>query len=92
MREHDEDTIDHDIAIQRGPNGPGPNGMETGMCTTTHGTLTLAAMLRDPLIEAVMRSDGVSPDDFAALMFRVRDSLSVRAWSDAPKRDVVEAW
>jgi hypothetical protein len=66
--------------------------METAMCTTTFGTLTLANMLTDPLIKAMMRSDGVSEDDFAALMFRVQDTLAVRAWSVEPAREVVEAW
>jgi hypothetical protein len=54
------------------------NGMETAMCTTTFGTLTLACMLTDPLIQAVMRSDRVSEDDYAALLFRVKDTLADR--------------
>jgi hypothetical protein len=48
------------------------------MCTTTFGTLTLAALLSDPLTRAMMRSDGVSERDFAALLFRVKDSLADR--------------
>jgi hypothetical protein len=48
------------------------------MCTTTFGTLTLAALLSDPLTQAMMRSDGVSERDFAALLFRVKDSLADR--------------
>jgi hypothetical protein len=48
------------------------------MCTTTSGTLTLAALLSDPLTRAMMRSDGVSERDFAALLFRVKDSLADR--------------
>jgi hypothetical protein len=58
--------------------------METAMCTTTSGTLTLAGMLNDPLIQAVMRSDGVSEDDHAALLFRVKETLAEReTWSEA---------
>jgi hypothetical protein len=45
------------------------------MCTTTFGTLTLATMLTDPLIQAMMRSDRVSEDEHAALLFRVKDRL-----------------
>ena len=48
------------------------------MCTTTQGTLTLAAMLNDPLILAVMRSDGVSEREHATLWFRVKDTLAER--------------
>jgi hypothetical protein len=48
------------------------------MCTTTFGTLTLAALLSDPLTQAMMRSDGVSQCDFAALLFRVKDTLADR--------------
>jgi hypothetical protein len=48
------------------------------MCTTTFGTLTLAGMLNDPLILAMMRSDGVSEGEHAALLFRVKDTLAVR--------------
>ena len=48
------------------------------MCTTTLGTLTMATMLTDPLIQAVMRSDRVSERDYAALLFRVKDSLAER--------------
>jgi predicted YcjX-like family ATPase len=58
--------------------------METAMCTTTSGTLTLATMLTDPLILAVMRSDHVSEDDHAALLFRVKDRLAERAWQVEP--------
>ena len=54
------------------------------MCTTTSGTLTLASMLTDPLILAMMRSDRVSADDHAALLFRVKDRLAERAWPVRP--------
>ncbi len=53
------------------------------MCTTTSGTLTLATMLTDPLIRAMMRSDHVSEDDHAALLFRVKDRLAER---EAPRQ------
>ncbi|MGD0431232.1 MAG: hypothetical protein ABSA58_09080 [Acetobacteraceae bacterium] len=35
-------------------------------------------MLSDPLIKAVMRSDGVSEGDHAALLYRVKDRLAER--------------
>ena len=60
------------------------------MCTTTFGTLTLAAMLGDPLIQAMMRSDGVSDREHAALLFRVKDSLADRECTQAPERDMPE--
>jgi hypothetical protein len=58
------------------------------MCTTTFGTLTFAAMLSDPLIQAMMRSDKVSESDHAALLHRVKDTLEVR---DRSMRRVEEA-
>ena len=58
------------------------------MCTTTFGTLTLAAMLTDPLIQAVMRSDHVSERDYAALLFRVKDTLTERGWPAEPAREL----
>lgn len=61
------------------------------MCTTTWGTLTLATMLSDPLIQAVMRSDGVSERDYAALLFRVKDRLHERQWPSPPAREMAEA-
>jgi hypothetical protein len=48
------------------------------MCTTTINTLTLAALLRDPLIQLVMRSDNVSESDHSELLYRVKDSLAAR--------------
>jgi hypothetical protein len=54
-------------------------GMVTVMCTTTISTLTLAALLRDPLIQMVMRSDNVSEQDHSELLYRVQDSLIARA-------------
>ncbi len=51
------------------------------MCTTTtSGALDLAGMLSDPLILAMLHSDGVSERDYEALLFRVKDSLDERAW------------
>lgn len=43
-----------------------------------HGTepLTLASMLADPLIRMVMRSDGVSEEDFASLWQRAEGALA----------------
>lgn len=49
------------------------------MCTTTISTLTLAALLQDPLIQMVMRSDNVSEEDHSELLYRVKDSLSTRS-------------
>ena len=48
------------------------------MCMSTYDTLTLASMLNDPLIRAMMRSDGVSERDHEALLFRVKDTLESR--------------
>ncbi len=61
------------------------------MCTTTIGTLTLAAMLNDPLIQAVRRSDRVSEADYAALLFRVKDCLAERGWPAEPERELTDA-
>ena len=55
------------------------------MCTTTFGTLTLANMLSDPLIQAMMRSDGVSDREHADLLYRVKDKLSERHPPSEPK-------
>jgi hypothetical protein len=65
--------------------------METAMCTTTFGTLTLATMLSDPLIQAVMRSDGVSERDYAALLSRVKDTLEERKSSAGTDREWADA-
>ena len=54
-------------------------GMVTVMCTTTISTLTLTALLRDPLIQMVMRSDNVSEQDHFELLQRVQNSLITRA-------------
>jgi hypothetical protein len=53
------------------------------MCTTTYGTLTLAGMLNDPMIRAMMRSDHVSEGEYAALLFRVKDTLAARDYGPA---------
>jgi hypothetical protein len=53
-------------------------GMVTAMCTTTISTLTLAALLQDPLIQMVMRSDNVSNSDHSELLHRVQESLIAR--------------
>ena len=60
------------------------------MCTTTSGALTLEGMLSDPLIQAVMRSDGVSRHEYEALLFRVKDTLAERAWPSGPAREQLE--
>ena len=52
--------------------------MVTAMCTTTISTLTLTAMLQDPLIRLVNRSDNVSEQDYSALLHRVQKSLIAR--------------
>jgi hypothetical protein len=54
-------------------------GMVTAMCTTVISTLTLTALLRDPLVQMVMRSDNVSDEDHSELLHRVKDSLIARA-------------
>jgi hypothetical protein len=60
----------------------------TMMCTTTISTLTLAGLLRDPLIQMVMRSDNVSQQDHSELLYRVKDTLQLRA---SQTRPLVEA-
>jgi len=57
------------------------------MCMTTSATLTLASMLTDPMIHAMMRSDGVSEHDHAALLFRVRNTLADRDGADRDGAD-----
>lgn len=49
------------------------------MCTTSISTLTLTAMLHDPLIKMVMRSDNVSEEDHSELLFRVKRLPWLRA-------------
>jgi len=61
------------------------------MCTTNFGALTLAGMLNDPLIQAVMRSDRVSQDDYAALLHRVKDTLADRDHRAEPKWELADA-
>ena len=48
------------------------------MCMTTIRTLNMNAMLQDPLIKLVMRSDNVSEQDYSALLHRVQKSLIAR--------------
>jgi hypothetical protein len=64
--------------------------METAMCTTKSGTLTLEGMLNDPLIQAVRRSYGVSKRDYETLLFRVKDTLAQREWPTDPSREQLE--
>jgi hypothetical protein len=42
------------------------------------GSLTLATLLHDPLVQLVMRSDNVSEKDHTELLFRVKDTLEMR--------------
>ncbi len=58
------------------------------MCTTALGTLTLATMLDDPLIQAMMRSDGVSEHDHEALLFRVANALAGREQDAGPELEL----
>ena len=78
------DTITHHHAGERRLHSCGANGKGDRMCTTTEGTLTLSAMLHDPLIRLVMRSDGVSEKDLSDLLLRVKDTLVARASLPAP--------
>jgi hypothetical protein len=64
--------------------------METAMCTTTPGTLTLDWMLSDPLIQAVRQSYGVPKREYEALLFRVKDTLAERGWPSEPSRKQFE--
>jgi hypothetical protein len=48
------------------------------MCTTTIRTLDLAALLSDPLIQLVMRSDNVSASDHSALLLRMQEAIVAR--------------
>ena len=63
--------------------------MVTVMCTTTFSTLTLAALLQDPLVRMVMRSDKVSDSDHSELLHRVKDSLAAR--ETFPARELQDA-
>jgi hypothetical protein len=49
------------------------------MCGSSIETLTLTGLLEDKLTQMVMRSDGVSGEDFSELMYRMRDTLAARA-------------
>lgn len=42
------------------------------------GSLTLATLLHDPLVQLVMRSDNVSEKDHTELLFRVKETLELR--------------
>ena len=48
------------------------------MCSNEGGVLTLDGLLRDPLTLMLMRSDGVSEQDFSDLLLRVQDCLMAR--------------
>jgi len=47
-----------------------PEGERMRYC---HDELTLDEMLNDPLIEAVMRADGVDPDELGAELARIAE-------------------
>ena len=49
------------------------------MCVITVDTFTMAGMIADPLTRMVMRSDGVSEVELAALLFRIQGNLAARA-------------
>lgn len=53
------------------------------MCMNESGTLTLTGLLQDPLTRLVMRSDGVTEQDFSDLMLRVKDCLLARTATPA---------
>lgn len=53
------------------------------MCMNESGTLTLTGLLQDPLTRLVMRSDGVTEQDFSDLMLRVKDCLLARTTTPA---------
>ena len=61
------------------------------MCASTAEPLTLAAMLTDPMIQAMMRSDRVLERDYAALLARVKASLDQRRRVPAPARRLIAA-
>jgi hypothetical protein len=48
------------------------------MCVKDSSGLTLTGLLQDPLTRMLMRSDGVTEQDFSDLMMRVKDSLLAR--------------
>jgi hypothetical protein len=48
------------------------------MCAMAEGSLTLATLLHDPLVQLVMRSDNVSERDHTELLFRVKGTLEMR--------------
>jgi hypothetical protein len=51
----------------------------------TMSTFTLTGLLQDPLTKLVMRSDGVSDQDFSALLQRVQDTLIARGALPRPE-------
>jgi hypothetical protein len=67
------------LFLRGGYNPVARTGMVKIMCMTTMSTLTLTGLLQDPLTKLVMRSDGVSEEDFSALLQRVQDSLIARS-------------
>ncbi len=60
------------------------------MCTATISTLTLTALLRDPLIQLMMRSDNVSEFDHSELLFKVQRTLLERQAVDARQVELAD--
>lgn len=50
---------------------------------TSYREPTLAEMLSDPVVAAVMQADGVDPDEFVAMLDRTARSLRAAARSDS---------
>ena len=59
------------------------------MCMNVECGLTMAGMLGDPLIQAMMRSDGVTQEAHTELWERVRDALVARFGMETAGREVV---
>ena len=61
------------------------------MCMDTGYRLTMAAMLGDPLIQLMRRSDGITEEAHAELLHRVRDTLVARLGLDVAPCEVAAA-
>ncbi|HVY16664.1 MAG TPA: hypothetical protein VHB27_15675 [Rhodopila sp.] len=59
------------------------------MYEIAESTLTLATLLRDPLVQLVMRSDNVSEKDHAELLYRVKGTLELRSLTVDPTFEVM---
>ncbi len=47
--------------------------------------LTLEALLNDPLVRMVMDADGVTPAEFAAVLYAARDAVASRGRVSRPE-------